>query len=82
MTPKRWEQVSQVYQAALKREANQREAFLDQACAGDEGLRREVESLLAYEEQAGSFIEAPALAMAAQGQAQWGMSFAQTGTCC
>ena len=69
MTPKRWEQVSQVYQAALKREANQRPAFLDQACAGDDGLRREVESLLTYEEQAGSFIESPALAVAAQDQA-------------
>ena len=70
MTPKRWEQVSQVYQAALKREADQRAAFLDKACAGDEGLRREVESLLADEEQARSFIESPALAMAAQEQAQ------------
>ncbi len=35
--------------------------FLDQACAGDEALRSEVESLLAHHQQAGSFIETPAL---------------------
>jgi serine/threonine-protein kinase len=32
---------------------------LDQACAGDEALRREVESLLAASDEAGSFIERP-----------------------
>jgi eukaryotic-like serine/threonine-protein kinase len=40
--------------------------FLDQACAGDEALRREVESLLAAEQSVGGFITAPALRDAAQ----------------
>jgi eukaryotic-like serine/threonine-protein kinase len=70
MTPDRWQQIEKIYHSALELAENKRSAFLEKACAGDEGLRREVESLLAQEEQAGSFIEAPALAMAAQGQAQ------------
>ena len=35
-------------------------AFLDQICAGDEELRKEVESLIASHEKPGSFIDAPA----------------------
>jgi len=54
MTPERWEQIEQLYYAALERDASQRATFLDQACGGDEALRREVESLLASHEQAGS----------------------------
>src|SRR5262245_15862795 len=65
MASDRWEQVKRIYDSALSREASWRAAYLDQACAGDEALRQEVESLLAYETQAENFIEAPALAMAA-----------------
>ena len=43
----------------------ERAAFLDRACAGDEELRREVESLIASHEQASNFIATPALAVAA-----------------
>jgi eukaryotic-like serine/threonine-protein kinase len=65
MTPERWEQVKRIYDSALRIEAGRRAAYLDQACAGDAALRREVESLLAYEVPAEGFIEAPALALAA-----------------
>jgi serine/threonine-protein kinase len=65
MTSERWEQVKRIYDSALKREASQRAAYLDQACAHDAAVRQEVESLLDYEIQAESFIEAPALAVAA-----------------
>ncbi len=47
-------------------EPDQRAAFLDRACGGDESLRREVESLLALDSQAENFIEAPALEIAAE----------------
>jgi len=57
----RWATVKRLHQAALDREPNQRAAFLDHACAGDETLRREVQSLLAYEQDAASFLESPAL---------------------
>ncbi|MBL8170125.1 MAG: serine/threonine-protein kinase [Acidobacteria bacterium] len=44
-----------------------RPAYLDQACAGDEELRQEVESLLsAYQQAEAKFLKAPALEMAAQ----------------
>ena len=70
MTPERWQQVEQLYLLAAEREPDQRAAFLDEACAGDEKLRREVESLLAFEQQADSFIEAPALEVAARALAE------------
>lgn len=66
MTSDRWQQIEQLYHAALEREGNQRAAFLKNACAGDDALRREVESLLAHEKGVGSFLEAPALEAAAK----------------
>jgi non-specific serine/threonine protein kinase/serine/threonine-protein kinase len=65
MTPDQWQQVKALWQAALERAPHQRAAFLAEACAGDGALQREVASLLASYEQAGSFIEAPAVAGAA-----------------
>jgi eukaryotic-like serine/threonine-protein kinase len=61
----RWRQVEKIYHAALEHEESGRAVFLKEACAGDEGLRREVESLLAYEKETG-FIESPALDLLAQ----------------
>ena len=46
MELKRWGQLARLHRAALEREEGQRAAFLQEACAGDEELRREVESLL------------------------------------
>jgi len=46
MQPERWKLVEQLYHSAVDQEEEQRAAFLEQACAGDEALRREVESLL------------------------------------
>jgi serine/threonine protein kinase/Tol biopolymer transport system component len=46
MTPSRWQQVEELYHAALECEPGQRAAFLTRA---DPELRREVESLLAQE---------------------------------
>ncbi len=69
MTTERWQQVEHLYYAALEREARERAAFLDHACAGDDQLRREVESLLAAHERAGDFLTAPALEVEAKGMA-------------
>ncbi len=57
MTPERWKQIELLCNAALERESSQREAFLAQACRGDDELRREVESLLAQEKPAEGFLE-------------------------
>ncbi len=46
-------------EAALERAPGERPAFLDEACAGDEDLRREVESLLDCEIQSEHFMETP-----------------------
>src|SRR5262245_33420613 len=48
----RWEQINRLYDAALEVAEVERPAFLEQKCNGDEELRREVESLLAYDQQA------------------------------
>jgi len=66
MTPERWQQISQLYQAALDQEAADRSKFISSACADDLELRREVESLIKAHEQAGSFIAEPALRSAAK----------------
>jgi hypothetical protein len=67
---KRWATVKRIHQAALEREAGQRATFLDEAYAGDEALRREVESLLAYQEAAEPFLESPALEVTARSASQ------------
>src|SRR2546425_3640876 len=56
MTPQRFQQISQIYQATLEREPEQRSAFLQQSCGGDPNLRQEVESLLASEKSAEAFF--------------------------
>ena len=57
MKPERWQQIEQLYHAALERAPAARAAFLDLASDGDQALRQEVESLLAYDEPAQRFIE-------------------------
>jgi eukaryotic-like serine/threonine-protein kinase len=66
MKPERWKQIEQLYDAALELDLSQRAAFLDQACKGDEELRREVASLLASDAQAESFLAAPAVEVVAR----------------
>src|SRR5262245_8624422 len=55
MKPERWLQIDQLLEAALEREPEERAAFLADACAGDESLRLEVESLLRSDEATESF---------------------------
>jgi eukaryotic-like serine/threonine-protein kinase len=57
----RWVRVKALLHAALEREPEARQAFLTTACAGDTDLRRQVELLLAKEQDANSFLETPAL---------------------
>ena len=64
-TADRWQQVAQIYMAAVERDPPDRAAFLREACAGDEGLRREIESLLGWEGGADALLERPAAAVAA-----------------
>ena len=60
-----WQRINDLFHTALEREPGERAAFLVHACAGDEGLRREVESLLASHDPSDSFIESLAPDLAA-----------------
>ncbi|PYT10186.1 MAG: hypothetical protein DMF60_00880 [Acidobacteria bacterium] len=66
MIKERWLLIERTYHAALEREGEARSAFLDEACDGDEELRSEVEGLITHDVQASSFIESPALEIAAR----------------
>jgi eukaryotic-like serine/threonine-protein kinase len=59
MKAEKYHQIEQLYHQALEREPHERTAFLEQACGDDLALRRELESLLGYDERAAHFIEAP-----------------------
>jgi eukaryotic-like serine/threonine-protein kinase len=48
MTPDRWREIERLYHAALERSAEERAAFLTEACGNDAALRQEVESLFEY----------------------------------
>jgi Tol biopolymer transport system component/serine/threonine protein kinase len=65
MTADRWAAVERLCHAALEREPAARAAFLDDACAGDVDLRREVDSLLAQQSHADAFLATPAMDRAA-----------------
>jgi hypothetical protein len=56
-----WRRAERLFHAALERPPGDRRAFLDEACADDAELRRQVEVLLSKDGQAGSFLERPAL---------------------
>src|SRR5262245_26737526 len=62
----RWGQIKEVYDRALDLHGEERESFLAEACGDDDDLRREVESLLAAHEDAGTFLQSPAVEVAAR----------------
>mgnify|MGYP001619776912 CR=1 FL=1 len=74
MTPERWQMIEGILQAALDLQPNERVAFMDEACAGDDQLRCEVESLLAREASAEHFIETAAMNVVARGLAEEDLS--------
>ena len=65
MTPQQWARIRQIFESAIEQPVSSRPAFLDQQCAGDLGLRREVDSLLANHERSGEFLNHPAADVAA-----------------
>lgn len=61
----RWLRIKEVFLEALDRPPEQRSDYVARACAGDVGLLREVESLLASDDAAADFCETPAAALLA-----------------
>jgi tetratricopeptide (TPR) repeat protein len=66
MTGDSWRRIEEIFHHAAEAAPNARAAFLDQACAGDEALRREVESLLTHDAEGGATL-GNAVAQAAGG---------------
>ncbi len=64
MVPAQWQQIDELYDSVLRLAPAGRSAFLEEACASNDGLRRELESLLALEQKVGQFLEVPALEVA------------------
>ena len=73
LTPERHAEIERVCQLALDLDATSRAAYLAESCGGDADLRREVDSLLAHEQSAQSFIEEPVLDAAARTLATSGL---------
>jgi eukaryotic-like serine/threonine-protein kinase len=66
MEPERWQKIERLYDSALNEEKSARDAFLEQACGEDDALRRAVQLLLAQHEKDDSFLEVPAMEVAAE----------------
>jgi serine/threonine protein kinase len=79
MQAKRWEEIDRLFDAVLERQPSERASFLAGASAGDDDLRREVESLLAAHDRADKFIEAPAMEVLAKAAAAGGDAFSARG---
>jgi eukaryotic-like serine/threonine-protein kinase len=61
------QRVRDIFVAAVKVPPDQWEAFLEEACADDEALRRQVSDLLQEHQQAGSFLDEPVAHLRATG---------------
>jgi len=70
MNPERWQEIERLYEAALELAPGERASYLEEACAGDEALRHEVEALLASRSGIDRFMENPAMEVAAKALAQ------------
>jgi serine/threonine protein kinase/dienelactone hydrolase len=66
MEPERWREIDGLLEQALEIQPEDRPAFLEASCSGDQALRRDVEKLLRAHEHAGSFLAPPALETAAR----------------
>jgi eukaryotic-like serine/threonine-protein kinase len=58
LTQGRWTQIEELFHRAAECAPEHRNGLLDEACRNDADLRREVEALLAYDENAGDFVQA------------------------
>ena len=69
MDSDRYKKLDELLQLALERPPEERDGFLKHVCEGDAELERQLRSLLMFEREAGSFLESPAIEVAAIGMA-------------
>src|SRR6266550_3757918 len=61
----RWHELNQLFEAAIALEPPQRTDFIAASCSGDPVLREEISALLRSDADGWSFLEEPALQLAA-----------------
>nr|ART36311.1 C590 [uncultured bacterium] len=61
-----WDNLKQIFHAAVALPPGARPAYLDKACEGDPSLRAAVESLIKSHEETSNFVDAPAYEAAAE----------------
>src|SRR5947207_1514375 len=66
MPDQQWENLKEIFHAAVALAPAERHTYLDHACDGNASLRQAVESLLKSHEETGNFVDAPAYQAAAQ----------------
>jgi hypothetical protein len=62
MKPERWSKIESIFHKALEADESRRSSVIEESCAGDAELRREVELLLAHHSDSASLIEQPVFA--------------------
>jgi len=65
MPDQHWENLKQIFHAAVALAPAERHTYLDHACDGNPSLRQAVESLLKSHEETGNFVDTPAYQAAA-----------------
>ena len=60
MDPERWRQIDTILKSAIELPSDERAAFVERACGGDDELRHEVESLIAHD-RGGGLLEGHAV---------------------
>src|SRR5258708_31667010 len=65
MTPERHQQIKEIFNSAFEHSPDTREAYITEACAGDDALRAEVESLLAVYDTPDNPLDTPVAEVAA-----------------
>jgi serine/threonine protein kinase/formylglycine-generating enzyme required for sulfatase activity len=59
MNKERWQEISRIFNVALEKPGDDRFLYLKEACGDDNGLRSEIEMLLAASDEHDSFIDSP-----------------------
>ena len=59
MTPERYQRIVDLFRKIVEVGNDRRDLILDESCAGDEDLRKEVHAMLAAHEQAANVSETP-----------------------
>src|SRR6266699_3821619 len=66
MNPEHWENLQQIFHAAIVLPPHERAAYLERTCSENYSLRQAVESLIKSHEETGNFVDRPAYQAAAE----------------